>query len=167
MTPTVLTPDETSVVLKRLTPTGKEYAAARIARMLAGEHSVHSVRINSGCSTNNISDTVLKCINPRICDLGLHVACVPPPKAIPNKFGQPTSQCLWSFYRHTAANDPVHDQEGSQDALRRDLSALQPEHPRYIIPCHAERSAQFGEALRQSANDAGRSGKGAADVGGK
>lgn len=180
MSPVTLTTDELNEVIKRIAPTGKEYGAARIARMLAGEHSVHTVRINTRCSVGNISDVVSKAINPHIADLGLYVTCTKPPRAIFNQFGQPSGQMLWSFYRDTAANDPAYHPESLQDALRRDLSALQTEFPLDYPPSLNESAESWENALElsefqaqlgivdgpDSANDAGRSGRGASDVGG-
>lgn len=180
MTPTTLSPDELNQVIKRIAPTGKEYGAARIARMLADEHSVLTVRINLRCSVGNISDQVSKGINPRINDLGLYVACVNPNRRITNKFDQPSGQKLWSFYRDTAANDPAYSQESLEDALRRDLSALEAEFPLDYPPSIAESAQSWESALElsefkaqissvdglESANDANQAGKGAADVGG-
>ena len=124
--PTILTPEELEAVLNRVAPKGIEYAAARIVRMLAGEHSVQTVRINTRCSVGNISDQVSKFVNPRIADLGLYVACVKPPHKILNQYGQPSGQMLWSFYRDYAANDPCFDQQQKLvDGMRRDGRHLQ------------------------------------------
>lgn len=150
MTPVTLSPDELNEVIKRVAPTGKEYGAARIARMLADEHSVHTVRINMRCSVGNISDQVSKGINPRINDLGLYVACVKPPRQIYNKFDQPSGQMLWSFYRDTAANDPAYSKESLSDALRRDLSALQAEFPLDYPPSLNESAEAWESALELS-----------------
>lgn len=128
MTPVTLSPDELNEVLKRVSPTGKEYGAARIARVLADEHSVQSVRINMRCSVGNISDQVSKGINPKIKDLGLRVACTKPPYQILNKFNQPSGACLWSFYRTSAANDSDFQPESLQDAMTRDYSAITADH---------------------------------------
>jgi hypothetical protein len=150
MTPVTLSPDELNEVIKRVAPTGKEYGAARIARMLADEHSVHTVRINMRCSVGNISDQVSKGINPRINDLGLYVACVKPPRQIYNKFDQPSGSMLWSFYRDTAANDPAYSKESLPDALRRDLSALQAEFPLDYPPSLNESAEAWESALELS-----------------
>lgn len=184
MTPITLTPDELDEVMMRVAPTGKEYGAARIARMLADEHSVQTVRINTRCSVGNISDQVSKGINPRINDMGLYVACIKPPRPINNKFNQPSGQMLWSFYRDTAANDPAYHQETLSDALRRDLSALQAEFPLDYPPSLNESAEAWESALELDefmerisavefpgfdwtpANDDGEKGKGEADVGG-
>lgn len=181
MTPITLTPDELDEVMKRVAPTGKEYGAARIARMLADEHSVQTVRINTRCSVGNISDQVSKGLNPRINDLGLYVACTKPLRPISNKFGQPSGQMLWSFYRDTAANDPAYQPESLSEALRRDLSALQAEFPLDYPPSLNESADAWESALEldeftarigsidfpglglPSANDAEESSKGAAD----
>lgn len=179
MTPITLSPDELNEVIKRVAPNGKEFGAARIARMLADEHSVLTVRINTRCSVGNISDQVSKGINPRINDLGLYVACVNPNRRITNKFDQPSGQMLWSFYRDTAANDPAYQQESLEDALRRDLSALEAEFPLDYPPSITESAESWESALElsefqaqislidglESANDADQTGKGAADVG--
>jgi hypothetical protein len=151
MTPVTLSPDELAQVIKRVAPTGKEYGAARIARVLAEQHSVQSVRINMRCSVGNISDQVSKGINPKIKDLGLRVACTKPPYQILNQFGQPSGMCLWSFYRDTSANDPAYHPESLHDVLRRDLSAFEADY------MQGDQSGQIG---------AEKAVKGASDVGG-
>jgi hypothetical protein len=137
--PVTLSPAELDAVLQRVAPGGKEFGAARICRMLAAEHSVQTVRINTRCSVGNISDQVSKFINNRIADLGLYVTCTKPPYKIVNQFGQPSGQCLWSFYRDHAANDPIHDQAKLESDLRRDVAALQAE---FNLPVSANESAQ-------------------------
>lgn len=104
MKPVTLSEPELSGVIQRVTPRGKEYAAARICRLLADHPEALTYQVARECSVGNISDQVHKCINPRIADLGLFVACHKPPQPILNKFSQRTGQMLWSFYR--AANDP-------------------------------------------------------------
>ena len=123
MDPITLTLDELDEVLRRISsPSGKEYGAARICRLLAKEHSVKSVRVNTICAVSNISDQVSKAINNRIDDLGLYIACVKPRRPIINRYGQHTGQMLWSFYRDDAANDPVYD--NLEDELKGDLEEL-------------------------------------------
>ena len=124
MTPVTLSPDELYQVLKRVAPTGREYAAARICRVLAAEHSVVSVRIHMRCAVSNISDQVNTAVNPRIKDMGLRVACTKPPYQILNQFNQPSGMCLWSFYRTSAANDSDCQPESIRDALTRDCSEI-------------------------------------------
>jgi len=136
--PVTLSPAELDAVLERVAPTGKEYAAARICRMLAEEYSVQTVRVNTRCSVGNISDQVSKFINPRIADLGLYVTCVKPPHKILNQFGQSSGQMLWSFYRESA-NDPCYDQEKLEADLRRDVAALQSE---YNLPTSENATAE-------------------------
>jgi hypothetical protein len=138
ITPVTLSPAELDTVLERIAPNGKEYAAARICRMLAEEHSVQTVRINTRCSVGNISDQVSKFINSRIADLGLYVTCVKPPYKILNQYGQPSGQMLWSFYRERAANDSCYDKEKLEADLRRDVAALQAE---FNMPNSASESA--------------------------
>lgn len=147
---TTLTAEELAEVINRVAPSGIEYGAARICRVLAQEHSVQTVRINTRCSVGNISDLVSKCVNPRIKDMGLYVACVKPAYAIKNKFDQPSGQMLWSFYRDIAANDPDYQQEPLQDALRRDLSALRDEYPDQHIPSLFETADGWQEVLEGS-----------------
>jgi len=122
--PVTLTADELTQVIQLVAPSGIEYQAARICRMLAEQHSVQTVTINSGCSVGNISDVVNNAINTRISKLGLYIACMQPPRQILNKFNQPSGQVLWSFYRDTAANDSGQYQEPLQDALTGDSGAL-------------------------------------------
>jgi hypothetical protein len=148
--PTTLSPAELEAVLLRVAPAGKEFGAARICRMLAAEHSVQTVRINTRCSVGNISDQVSKFINPRIVDLGLYVTCTKPPYKIQNQFGQPSGQMLWSFYRD-AANDPCFQQQKLEADLQRDLRALQVE---FDLPVStAETTEKWLDAL-QGAGDA-------------
>lgn len=139
ITPITLTPAELDAVLKRVAPAGKEYGAARICRMLAEEHSVQTVRINTRCSVGNISDQVSKFINCRIEDLGLYVTCVKPPHKILNQFGQSSGQMLWSFYKEQSANDPCYNQQKLEVDLARDVAALQAE---FNLPTGINASAQ-------------------------
>lgn len=127
-TPTTLSAFELAEVLKKIAPTGREFGAARIARLLAGEHSVLTRRVNTLCSVGNISDQVSKGINSRVKDLGLRIACCKPPCPIYNKYDQPTGQVEWSWYRDNAANDPACQPESVEDALRRDYSAINDDH---------------------------------------
>lgn len=127
--PVTLTADELTQVIQLVAPSGIEYQAARICRMLAEQHSVQTVTINSGCSVGNISDVVNKAINPRISKLGLYIACMQPPRQILNKFNQPSGQVLWGFYRDMVANDPAYHQEPLQDALTGDSGAIRDQMP--------------------------------------
>ena len=95
-TPVTLTADELKTVIKLVSLRGKEYGAARICRQLSGTHSVPTGDLSQGTDVANISDLVLRCINPRIAELDLYVACEKPPY---------TSVPQWSFYKDTAAND--------------------------------------------------------------
>jgi hypothetical protein len=147
ISPVTLSPDELDQVIQRVAPAGKEFGAARICRMLADEHGIQTVRVNIRCSIGNISDIVSKCVNPKIKDLGLYVSCVKPPYKINNKFGQPSGQMLWSFYRE-AANDAEHNPESLSDALRRDLSALKDEYPECYPPSLNETAEGWEEVLR-------------------
>jgi hypothetical protein len=116
--PITLSEHELAEVLKRVAPTGKEYGAARICRMIASKTGVLSARINALCSVSNISDLVSKQVNPKIEDLGFYVACVKPPVKILNRYGQSSGQMLWAFYRDGAANEPIYDKDNLIDELR-------------------------------------------------
>ena len=85
----ILTGEELSKVLSLVSVRG----AARICRLLAGEHSLTAHDISEASDILNVSDIVLKCINPRIKPLGLFIACAKRPTS---KFYQ------WSFYKETA-----------------------------------------------------------------
>lgn len=151
--PVTLSPDELNQVIWRVAPTGKEFGAARICRMLAAEHSVQTVRVNTRCSIGNISDIVSKGVNPLIKDLGLYVSCVKPPYKILNKFDQPSGQMLWSFYRDQAANDPDYNQskpETLSEALQRDLSSMRDDYPDDYPPSPNETADGWEDALRGS-----------------
>ena len=104
LNPTVLSPAELDLVLRLVNATNREYGAARICRVLAPKHSVRTRTVNVEASVGNISDQVLKAINPRIKSTGLMVGCTKPLQPFKNKYDQSTGECLWSFYR-TAAND--------------------------------------------------------------
>jgi hypothetical protein len=96
-TPVTLTADELNEVIKLVSVRGTEYGAARICRVLAGQHSMTTHEIGEACDISNISDMVLRCINPRLKSTDLYVACEKPPH---------TTMVQWSFYRDWAANDP-------------------------------------------------------------
>jgi hypothetical protein len=96
-TPVTLTADELKTVIKLVSVRGAEYGAARICRLLAGEHSLTAHEISEASDISNVSDMVLRCINPRLKSTDLYVACEKPPQ---------TNYVRWSFYRDWAANDP-------------------------------------------------------------
>jgi len=108
ISPTVLTLEERTQVLRLVTITAHEYGATRICRHLADNHSVRTRVVNVECSVGNISDLVIKMINPRIESMGLMVCCTKPLRPFKNKYEQSTGECLWSFYRK-AANDANYD----------------------------------------------------------
>lgn len=119
-----LSPDELDTVISRVSPTGKEYGAARICRLLSQEPLSLTRKVNAECSVGNISDLVTKAINPAISDLGLYVACIKPPQPVYNRFGQPSGQHLWAFFRDGAANEPQYDTEGPVRPSMGDLRAF-------------------------------------------
>jgi hypothetical protein len=95
-TPVTLTADELKTVIKLVSVRGAEYGAARICRLLAGQHSLTAHDISEESDISNVSDMVLRCINPRLKSTDLYIACEKPPQ---------TNYVRWSFYRDWAAND--------------------------------------------------------------
>ena len=95
-TPVTLTADELKTVIKLVSVRGAEYGAARICRLLAGEHSLTAHDISEASDISNVSDMVLRCINPRLKSTDLYIACEKPSQ---------TNYVRWSFYRDWAAND--------------------------------------------------------------
>lgn len=129
MEQTYLTTDELDQVLKLVSPTGRDYSAGRVCRLLARHPATRTRVINRECAVGNISDIVGKAINPRIESLGLYVACVQPPMRLRNRFGEPSGEMLWSFFRDYAANDPVFDDNDMAEDLASDLDDIQAEYP--------------------------------------
>ena len=110
MNPVKLSEIELNSVLNCLNGNRKERGPARLVRLLADKTLVPTVEINTKCSIGNVSDAVLYQINNKIMSVGFFIACVRPPRAIRNQFGEKTGQYLWSFYRfNKAANDPCYD----------------------------------------------------------
>ena len=93
-----LSAQELSAVLKVVSPTGTDYQAGRICRLLAQGKNRTGV-IASRCSVGNLADVVLKTINPKILPIGLFIACVKPSTSIQNQFGQIAGDWIYSFYR--------------------------------------------------------------------
>jgi len=129
-----LTDQELDKLLAVLSPTGTDFQAGRIVRLLAKGPNRTGV-ICGKCSVGNIPDVIAKSINPKIMPLGFFVSCVKPPMAIRNKFGQIAGDWIYTLYRaDKAAND---DSQGStpddwvkelevvfEDSSEVDLSAL-------------------------------------------
>jgi hypothetical protein len=101
-----LSNEELDHVLSIVSPTGVDYQAGRICRLLAKGPARTGV-IAQGCSVGNLADVILKSINPKILPAGYFIACAKPPRQIINKFGQPAGDWIYSFYRATqeSAND--------------------------------------------------------------
>ena len=119
-----LTDQELTAVLKILSPTGIDYQAGRIVRLLAQGPSRTGI-IASTCSVGNLADVCLKTINPRIAHLGLWVACIKPSNQIRNKFGQIAGDWIYSFYRaNIAANDDNHDDGSSEGDWGKELNGV-------------------------------------------
>jgi len=121
-----LSKEELSEVLKLVSPSGIDYQAGRICRLLAQGENRTGV-IAGKCSVGNLPDVVAKKINPTIAPLGLFVACVKPPMVIRNKFNQVAGDWIYSFYRanQQAANDDLYNQGSSVDDWQEQLEEMQ------------------------------------------
>jgi len=105
-----LTDQELSKLISVLSPTGTDFQAGRIVRLLAKGPNRTGI-ICARCSVGNIPDVIAKSINPKIMPLGFFVSCVKPPMVIRNKFGQIAGDWIYTLYRvDKAAND---DSKGS------------------------------------------------------
>jgi len=110
-----LTDQELTKLLAVLSPTGTDYQAGRIVRLLAQGPNRTGI-IASRCSVGNIPDVIAKAINPKIMRLGFFVSCVKPPMVIRNKFGQVAGDWIYTLYRadKSAANDELGGTEGTR-----------------------------------------------------
>jgi hypothetical protein len=105
-----ITDQELTKLLAVLSPTGTDFQAGRIVRLLAKGPNRTGI-ICAKCSVGNIPDVIAKSINPKIMPLGFFVSCVKPPMVIRNKFGQIAGDWIYTLYRvDKAAND---DSKGS------------------------------------------------------
>ena len=103
-----LTDQELTKLLAVLSPTGTDFQAGRIVRLLAKGPNRTGI-IAAQCSVGNIPDVIAKSINPKIMRLGFFVSCVKPPIVIRNKFGQVAGDWIYTLYRaDKAANDDTH-----------------------------------------------------------
>jgi len=111
MTPITLSSSELEEVLIKVNRGRKTtYAAGRICKELAKNHSQRTKNVNEAGTCVNISDQVRRSINPRIIGLGLFVACIRPITPFRNIHKQETGEMKWSFYRYPkASNDPAYD----------------------------------------------------------
>lgn len=118
----ILNTQELNKVLKFVSPTGVDFQAGRICRLLAKGVNRTGV-IASTCSVGNIPDVIAKKINPAIAELGLFIHCVKPPNIIRNKFNQVAGDWLYSFYsiNHKASNDDVYNNGSSVDDIEKEL----------------------------------------------
>ena len=118
LNPVTLTDSEMKAVLSSVIGgSNKITAASRIALVVGKNHSLKTSSVNAVCRVSNISDMVIKSINPKIKGLGFVIACVRPRSPIKNGLGQDSGQQLWSVYRISeAANDPCF--EGIDDIDR-------------------------------------------------
>ena len=105
-----LSDQELDKLLAVLSPTGTDYQAGRIVRLLAKGPNRTGI-IAAKCSVGNLPNVVLKAINPKIMPLGFFVSCVKPPMIIRNQFGQVAGDWLYTLHKvNKAAND---DSQGS------------------------------------------------------
>ena len=106
-----ITDQELDNLLAVLSPTGTDFQAGRIVRLLAKGPNRTGI-ICAKCSVGNIPDVIAKSINPKIMPLGFFVSCVKPPMVIRNQFGQVAGDWIYTMYRaDKAAND---DSQGSR-----------------------------------------------------
>jgi hypothetical protein len=106
-------------IMSIISPKGIDYRAGRIVRLLAKGPNRTGI-IAHACSVGNISDVVIKDINPKLLEFGLYLACTKPPQAIINKFGQRAGDHIWSFYQ-VAANDDTYEQGSTVEDWEREL----------------------------------------------
>jgi hypothetical protein len=100
-----ITDQELTKLLAVLSPTGTDFQAGRIVRLLAQGPSRTGI-IASRCSVGNICDVIAKSINPKIMPLGYFVSCAKPPMVIRNKFGGIAGDWIYTLYKvGKAAND--------------------------------------------------------------
>jgi hypothetical protein len=110
-----VTDQELDKLLKVLSPTGIDYQAGRIVRLLAQGPNRTGI-VASRCSVGNIPDVIAKSINPKIMRLGFFVSCVKPPMVIRNKFGQVAGD--WIYTLNRADKSAANDTNGGTDGTR-------------------------------------------------
>jgi len=110
-----ITDQELDKLLKVLSPTGIDYQAGRIVRLLAQGPNRTGI-VASRCSVGNIPDVIAKSINPKIMRLGFFVSCVKPPMVIRNKFGQVAGD--WIYTLNRADKSAANDTNGGTDGTR-------------------------------------------------
>ena len=117
-----LTDQELDKLLAVLSPTGTDFQAGRIVRLLAKGPNRTGI-ICALCSVGNIPDVIAKSINPKIMPLGFFVSCVKPPMVIRNQFGQVAGDWIYTLYRaDKAAND--NNQGSSEDDWAKELEVV-------------------------------------------
>ena len=110
-----ITDQELDKLLAVLSPTGIDYQAGRIVRLLAKGPNRTGI-VASRCSVGNIPDVIAKAINPKIMPLGFFVSCVKPPMVIRNQFGQVAGDWIYTLYR--AEKSAANDTNGGTDGIR-------------------------------------------------
>ena len=110
-----LTDQELDKLLAVLSPTGTDFQAGRIVRLLAKGPNRTGI-ICALCSVGNIPDVIAKSINPKIMPLGFFVSCVKPPMVIRNQFGQVAGDWIYTLYR--ADKSAANDTNGGTDGIR-------------------------------------------------
>jgi len=117
-----ITDQELDKLLAVLSPTGTDFQAGRIVRLLAKGPNRTGI-ICALCSVGNIPDVIAKSINPKIMRLGFFVSCVKPPMVIRNKFGQVAGDWIYTLYRaDKAAND--NNQGSTVEAWAKELEVV-------------------------------------------
>ena len=117
-----ITDQELDKLIAVLSPTGTDFQAGRIVRLLAKGPNRTGI-ICAKCSVGNIPDVIAKSINPKIMPLGFFVSCVRPPMVIRNQFGQVAGDWLYTLHRiNKAAND--ESQGSSADDWMKELEVV-------------------------------------------
>jgi len=128
-----LTDQELDKLLAVLSPTGTDFQAGRIVRLLAKGPNRTGI-ICALCSVGNIPDVIAKSINPKIMPLGFFVSCVKPPMVIRNKFGQKAGDWIYTLYRaDKAANDD--SQGSSEDDWAKELEVVFKDNDALDLSC--------------------------------
>ena len=105
MHPTTIPPDRVARLINSIPSSFKQ--AHRLVAFLADNPRTVTVEANKACAIGNLSDVAHK-VNPILYREGYFIGCEKPPRAIPNRFGDPSNMYLWSVFElPTKQNDGV------------------------------------------------------------
>lgn len=91
-----LDPNQTLKLIKVISPYMTR--GHRLIEYLASNPKSPSGYVSHNCAIANISDCATT-INKEIYKQGYFIGCERPPKKLPNKFGEPSNQFLWSIHK--------------------------------------------------------------------